>query len=146
MQLLGYLQATRNYKLDIGNIAEISLTAYSDADFASCTDDRISVGGHVVFCGNAPVSWRTAKQKSVTLSFMEAEFLSICETAKGLMWLKNVLEECRSTNVLLGDISCKILSDNMAAIQFSKSSIENNRTKHIDVKFHFVRNLLNLSV
>ncbi|GBL82380.1 Retrovirus-related Pol polyprotein from transposon TNT 1-94, partial [Araneus ventricosus] len=138
MKLLGYLQATKNYKLDIGNIAEISLTAYSDADFASCTDDRISVGGHIVFCG-IPVSWRTAKQKSVTLSSMEAEFLSICETAKELMWLKNVLEECQSTNVLLGDISCKLLSDNMAAIQFSKSSIENNRTKHIDVKFHFVR-------
>ncbi|GBN89853.1 Retrovirus-related Pol polyprotein from transposon RE2 [Araneus ventricosus] len=146
MKLLGYLQATRNYKLDIGNIAEISLTAYSDADFASCTDDRISVGGHIVFCGNVPVSWRTAKQKSVTLSSMEAEFLSICETAKELMWLKNVLGECQSTNVLLGDISCKLLSDNMAAIQFSKSSIENNRTKHIDVKFHFVRNLLNLKV
>ncbi|GBN42956.1 Retrovirus-related Pol polyprotein from transposon RE2, partial [Araneus ventricosus] len=105
MKLLGYLQATRNYKLDIGNIAEISLTAYSDADFASCTDDRISVGGHIVFCGNVPVSWRTAKQKSVTLSSMEAEFLSICETAKELMWLKNVLEEFQSTNVLLGDIS-----------------------------------------
>ncbi|GBL81021.1 Retrovirus-related Pol polyprotein from transposon RE2 [Araneus ventricosus] len=93
MKLLGYLQATRNYKLDIGNIAEISLTAYSDADFASCRDDRISVGGHVVFCGNAPVSWRTTKQKSVILSSMEAEFLSICETAKEQMWLKNVLEE-----------------------------------------------------
>ncbi|GBL80963.1 Retrovirus-related Pol polyprotein from transposon RE2 [Araneus ventricosus] len=100
MKLLGYLQATRNYKLDIRNIAEISLTAYSDADFASCIDDRISVGGHVVFCGNAPVSWRTAKQKSVTLSSMEAEFLSICETAKELMWLKNVLEECQSINVI----------------------------------------------
>ncbi|GBM36439.1 Retrovirus-related Pol polyprotein from transposon RE2 [Araneus ventricosus] len=146
MKLLGYLQATRNYKLDIGNIAEISLTAYLDADFASCTDDRISVGGHVVFCGNAPVSWRTAKQKSMTLSSVEAEFLSICETSKELMWLKNVLEECQSTNVLLGDISCKLLSDNMAAIQFSKSSIENNLTKHTDVKFHFVRNLLNLKV
>ncbi|GBM95277.1 hypothetical protein AVEN_199272-1 [Araneus ventricosus] len=82
----------KNYKLYIGNIAEISLNAYSDADFASCTDDRISVAD--IFCGNAPVSWRTAKQKSVTLSSMEAEFLSICETAKELMWLKNVIEEC----------------------------------------------------
>ncbi|GBM75130.1 hypothetical protein AVEN_233776-1 [Araneus ventricosus] len=94
MKLLRCLQATGDYKLDIGNIAEISLKAYSDADFASCRDDRISVGGHVIFCGNAPVSWHTAKQRSVTLSSMEAEFLSICETAKELMWLKNVLEEC----------------------------------------------------
>ncbi|GBO18403.1 hypothetical protein AVEN_96337-1 [Araneus ventricosus] len=89
------IQETTN----IGNIAEISLTAYSDADFASCRDDRISVGGHVVFCGNAPVLWRTAKQRSVILSSTEAEFLSICETAKELKWLKNVFEECRSTNV-----------------------------------------------
>ncbi|GBN39759.1 hypothetical protein AVEN_110049-1 [Araneus ventricosus] len=96
--------STSDYKLDIGNIAEISLTAYSDADFASCRYDRISLGDHIVFCGNVPVSWQTAKQRSVTLSSMEAEFPSICETETELMWLKNVLEECRSTNMLLGDI------------------------------------------
>ncbi|CAL1278090.1 unnamed protein product [Larinioides sclopetarius] len=102
MRLLGYLQATRSYQLDIGNLEEVSLTAYLDADFASSRDDRISVSGYIVFCGNAPVSWRTAKQRCVTLSSMEAEFLDICDATKKLIWIKNVLEECRSTNVLIG--------------------------------------------
>ncbi|GFX25772.1 retrovirus-related Pol polyprotein from transposon TNT 1-94 [Trichonephila clavipes] len=110
-----------------------------DSDFATNRDDRVSMGGFITFIDETPISWRTFKQKSVSLSTMEAEYVSLTEAAKEFISLKNVIDN-KSLNLELSENV--MFCDNQAAISFSKSPVENYRTKHIDVRYHFLRNLI----
>ncbi|GFX29065.1 retrovirus-related Pol polyprotein from transposon TNT 1-94 [Trichonephila clavipes] len=110
-----------------------------DSDFATNRDDRVSMGGFITFIDETPISWRTFKQKSVSLSTMEAEYVNLTEAAKEFIWLKNVSDN-KSLNLELSENV--MFCDNQAAISFSKSPVENYRTKHIDVRYHFLRNLI----
>ncbi|GBM79268.1 Retrovirus-related Pol polyprotein from transposon TNT 1-94 [Araneus ventricosus] len=142
LKLLGYVSQTSNYKLNISNIKDINLECFSDADFAASRDDRISMGGLILFAGKSPIVWRTFKQKCVSLSTLEAEYVSLTEAAKELVWILRILKELRDLGILKLNFEGHLLCDNQAAINFSRSSIENHRTKHIDIKYHFVRNLI----
>ncbi|GFW00780.1 retrovirus-related Pol polyprotein from transposon TNT 1-94 [Trichonephila clavipes] len=129
----------QEYKLELSKVKSLKLRCYSDSDFATNRDDRVSMGGFITFIDETPISWRTFKQKSVSLSTMEAEYVSLTEAAKEFIWLKNVIDN-KSLNL---ELSEKVMfCDNQAAISFSKSPVENYRTKHIDVRYHFLRNLI----
>ncbi|GFW87476.1 retrovirus-related Pol polyprotein from transposon TNT 1-94 [Trichonephila clavipes] len=86
-----------------------------DSDFATNRDDRVSMGGFITFIDETPISWRTFKQKSVSLSTMEAEYVSLTETAKEFIWLKNVIDN-KSLNLELSENV--MFCDNQAAISF----------------------------
>ncbi|GFW15439.1 retrovirus-related Pol polyprotein from transposon TNT 1-94 [Trichonephila clavipes] len=139
LRLLGYLKYTQEYKLELSKVKSLKLRCYSDSDFATNRDDRVSMGGFITFIDETPISWRTFKQKSVSLSTMEAEYVSLTEAAKEFIWLKNVIDN-KSLNLELSENV--MFCDNQAAISFSKSPVENYRTKHIDVRYHFLRNLI----
>lgn len=100
------------------------------------------MGGLILFAGESPIVWRTFKQKCVSLSTLEAEYVSLTEAAKELVWILRILKELRDLGILKLNFEGHLLCDNQAAINFSRSSIENHRTKHIDIKYHFVRNLI----
>ncbi|GFT69884.1 retrovirus-related Pol polyprotein from transposon RE1 [Trichonephila clavipes] len=87
-----------------------------DSDFATNRDDRESMGGFITFIDETPISWRTFKQKSVSLSTMEAEYVSLTEAAKEFIWLKNVIDN-KSLNLELSENV--MFCDNPAAISFS---------------------------
>ncbi|GFW40416.1 retrovirus-related Pol polyprotein from transposon TNT 1-94 [Trichonephila clavipes] len=129
----------QEYKLELSKVKSLKLRCYSDSDFATNRDDRVSMGGFITFIDETPISWRTFKQKSVSLSTMEAEYVSLTEAAKEFIWLKNVIDN-KSLNLELSENV--MFCDNQAAISFSKSPVENYRTKHIDVRYHFLRNLI----
>ncbi|GFX54861.1 retrovirus-related Pol polyprotein from transposon TNT 1-94 [Trichonephila clavipes] len=139
LRLLGYLKYTQEYKLEFSKVKSLKLRCYSDSDFATNRDDRVSMGGFITFIDETPISWQTFKQKSVSLSTMEAEYVSLTEAAKKFIWLKNVIDN-KSLNLELSENV--MFCDNQAAISFSKSPVENYRTKHIDVRYHFLRNLI----
>ncbi|GFV49269.1 retrovirus-related Pol polyprotein from transposon TNT 1-94 [Trichonephila clavipes] len=139
LRLLGYLKYTQEYKLELSKVKSLKLRCYSDSNFATNRDDRVSMGGFITFIDETPISWRTFKQKSVSLSTMEAEYVSLTEAAKEFIWLKNVIDN-KSLNLELSENV--MFCDNQAAISFSKSPVENCRTKHIDVRYHFLRNLI----
>ncbi|GFV45603.1 retrovirus-related Pol polyprotein from transposon TNT 1-94 [Trichonephila clavipes] len=129
----------QEYKLELSKVKSLKLRCYSDSDFATNRDDRVSMGGFITFIDETPISSRTFKQKSVSLSTMEAEYVSLTEAAKEFIWLKNVIDD-KSLNL---ELSQNVMfCDNQAAISFSKSPVENCRTKHIDVRYHFLRNLI----
>ncbi|GFU92566.1 retrovirus-related Pol polyprotein from transposon TNT 1-94 [Trichonephila clavipes] len=86
-----------------------------DSDFATNRDDRVSMGGFITFIDETPISWRTFKQKSVSLSTMEAEYVSLTEAAKEFIWLKNVIDN-KSLNLELSENV--MFCDNQAAISF----------------------------
>ncbi|GFV98856.1 retrovirus-related Pol polyprotein from transposon TNT 1-94 [Trichonephila clavipes] len=129
----------QEYKLELSEVKSLKLRCYSDSDFATNRDDRVSMGGFITFVDETPISSRTFKQKSVSLSTMEAEYVSLTEAAKEFIWLKNVIDN-KSLNLELSENV--MFCDNQAAISFSKSPVENCRTKHIDVRYHFLRNLI----
>lgn len=141
LKLLGYVSSTRHLKLKL-NCNNVQLIAYTDADFAANRDDRTSMGGQLIFLDKSPIMWRTFKQQSVSLSTMESEFIAMTETSKELLWYDRILNECHEKEIF-NDSKLKSLLyvDNMATIDFIKSPIENHRTKHIDVKLFFIRDL-----
>lgn len=142
LKLLGYVKGTKNYQLKL-TCNKPLLVVYSDADFAANRDDRTSLGGQLVLLGDSPIGWRTFKEKCVSLSTMEAEFIAMTEATKELMWYNNILGECYS-NKILSNMPTKatLYVDNQATIDFVRSPIENHRSKHIDVKLFFVRDLV----
>lgn len=142
IKLLGYVVHSKDQKLVLSEASNLNVSCYSDSDFASNRDDRVSIGGLILFLDKAPIVWRTFKQKAVSLSSMEAEFISITESAKELVWITRILNECHKSKLFSFDSNVTLLSDSTAAIDFTNSPIENNRTKHIDVRLHFVRDLV----
>lgn len=146
LKLLGYVQYTKHLKLNL-TCNKLHLITYTDADFAANRDDRTSMGGQLVLIDKSPVAWRTFKQKTVSLSTMESEFIAMTEATKELVWFDRIINECFKKKILYGQkVKPNLLVDNMAAIDFIKSPIENYRTKHIDVKLFFVRDLINQDI
>lgn len=143
LKLLGYVKYTKDLRMNLSQINQLSLTAFSDADFANNKDDRTSMGGQIVFLDQVPITWRSFKQKSIALSSMESEFIALTEAAKEITWLHRILTECVDRKIVSQKYTLtKLLADNQACIDFSNSPIENNRTKHIDVKLFFIRDLI----
>ncbi|GBO06102.1 Retrovirus-related Pol polyprotein from transposon TNT 1-94 [Araneus ventricosus] len=94
LRLLGYVKSTSFYQLNL-SCFKPKTVAFSDSDFAACRDDRVSMGGQIIFIGQAPIMWRTFKQKCISLSTMEAEFIALTEAAKEMTWFDRILGECR---------------------------------------------------
>ncbi|GBM85644.1 Retrovirus-related Pol polyprotein from transposon TNT 1-94 [Araneus ventricosus] len=116
---------------------------FSDSDFAACRDDRVSMGGQIIFIGQAPIVWRTFKEKCISLSTMEAEFIALTEAAKEMTWFDRILGECCDRKIVeVIKEKPTLYVDNLAAIDFVKSPVENHRSRHIEVKLFFIRDLV----
>ncbi|GFU35482.1 retrovirus-related Pol polyprotein from transposon TNT 1-94 [Trichonephila clavipes] len=108
----------QEYKLELSKkVKSLKLRCYSDTDFATNRDDRVSMGGFITFIDETPISSRTFKQNPVSLSTMEAEYVSLTEAAKEFIWLKNVIDN-KSLNLELSENV--MFCDNQAAISFFK--------------------------
>lgn len=114
---------------------DLQLHGWCDADWACCLLTRRSLTGWLVFLGTSPVSWKTKKQHIVSRSSAEAEYISIAMTTCELKWLKGVL-----TSLSVGHHRPMMLyCDSQAALHISRNSMFHERTKHIEVDCHFVR-------
>jgi hypothetical protein len=117
----------------------IDIRAYCDADWAGDKKDRKSTTGWLVKINRNTVSWCTKKQSSTALSSAEAEYMAIASVAQEVIWMKQFL--CELFNLPSKHIinTTDIYSDNTSAITISKNDIHHERTKHIDIKYHFIR-------
>ena len=114
------------------------LVALSDSDFATDKVKRVSVTGYVIYFMGIPVAWRSRGQKGVTLSTSEAEYVALSEVVKELKFITQVLETMK-VNVKL-PITVHI--DNVGAIFMATNQTSSDRTKHVDVRYHFVREFI----
>lgn len=131
--ILKYLKGNHNYAIKFKNHKVDDLTAYSDADYAGDLDSRKSTSGYLIFYNEGLINWKSNKQKYTATSSCESEYVSAAECVKELIYIKNLLEELRSDDV---NITLKV--DNKSAIDLAKNGILNKRSKHIDVRYHFI--------
>ncbi|KAK6120548.1 hypothetical protein DH2020_045714 [Rehmannia glutinosa] len=133
-RIFRYLKGTIQYGLFYPKNENFSLKGYSDSDYAGNIDDRKSTSGSCQFLGDCLVSWFSNKQNCVSLSTAEAEYISAAFCCTQLLWMKQTLADykCSFENV-------HIFCDNISAINIAQNPVHHNRTKHIEIRHHFLR-------
>lgn len=133
-RILRYIKGTINYGIFFKSNVNLNLFAYSDSDYAGCVNTRRSTSGYVFKLGNAVISWSSERQKCVSLSTAESEYVASSEAVRELVWFRSLMDD------LLNQYKQPTLMvDNESAIKLIKNPEMHRRTKHIDVKFHFIR-------
>lgn len=119
--------------------SELKLTGYCDSDFGGDVVERRSTSGYIFFVNKAPISWCSKKQSVVALSSCEAEYIAACYAACQGTWLKELLNALK----IIDESSVKLMMDNTSAINLARNPISHGRSKHIEVKFHYLRDMVN---
>ena len=128
-----YLKGTKDLWLSYGH-AKIDLAGYADAD-GSMAEDRHAISGYAFIGHGGAVSWSAKRQEIVSLSTTESEYVAVTHAAKEALWLRSLIEQLFGTTLS----PTTLFSDNQSAIALSKDHQYHARTKHIDIRFHFIR-------
>jgi hypothetical protein len=134
-RILRYLRGTLDYGLTILRSSPTSLTAYTDADWAGCPDTRKSTSGYGVFLGDNLVSWSSKRQHTVSRSSAEAEYRGVANAVTEACWLRQLLSELHRPLQRATVVYC----DNISAVYLSTNPVQHQRTKHVEIDLHFVR-------
>ena len=111
------------------------LSAYSDADWAGDLNDHKSTSGYIFMLGGGAVSWKSRKQTCVALSTAEAEYVALANNTQEVIWMRQLMEDLESK---LTEATI-VYEDNQAPISIAQNPQHHSKTKHIDIKYHFVR-------
>lgn len=141
--LLRYLKQTSNLKLVYLKTNE-PLHSFVDADWAGNVDDRKSYTGYSFFLAGGAISWESKKQPSVALSSTEAEYMALSQASKEAVYLRNLIMELGFPKYVSDPIH--IYCDNTGAQQLVKNPVYHARTKHIDIRHHYVRQIYEESI
>ena len=140
-RIIKYVKGTLDFSLHYSFETNMNLAGFCDAEWAGCLDDRHSTSGGCFFVGNNLVAWHRKKQNCVSLSTAEAEYIALGSCCTQLLWMRQMLVD-------YGIISDPMLvhCDNMSAINLSKNPVQHSRTKHVDIRHHFVRELVEMKI
>ena len=141
-RVLRYLKSSPGQGILLGSQSAAILTAYSDSDWAGCPITRKSTTGFCVLLGNSPISWKTKKQKVVARSSAEAEYRAMALTTCEVVWLSQLLKELGIKSTAPVTLKC----DNQAALAIAVNPVHHERTKHVEVDCHFIRDKVNQNV
>lgn len=137
-RVLRYIAGTVNFGIWCSKKSDFNLVGYSDSDWAGCTDDRRSTSGHVFSLGSGAISWSSKKQEVLALSSSEAEYIAAASAACQTVWLRRLLTDLDNAEQEATTVFC----DNKATITMTKNPAFHSRTKHIDIRYHFIRSLV----
>lgn len=134
-RILRYVKGTTSLGLSIHRSPATTVIAYTDADWAGCPDTRRSTSGYSVFMGDNLLSWSSKRQTTLSRSSAEAEYRGVANVVSELCWLRNLLLELHCPPSHASIVYC----DNVSAIYLSHNPVQHQRTKHIELDIHFVR-------
>ena len=137
-RILRYLQTTKDFRLEFSGEKREKLVCYADASWANDLDTRRSTTGYLFKLNGNIISWKSQRQSTVALSSTEAEYMGLSTAVQEAIWLKKLLKEFK----IYPDESVTIYQDNQGAIALAKNPVFHQRTKHIDIRYHFVREML----
>nr|GFA21504.1 retrovirus-related Pol polyprotein from transposon TNT 1-94 [Tanacetum cinerariifolium] len=114
--------------------SSVALTAFADADHAGCQDTRRSTSGSVQILGERLISWSSKRQKSAAISSTEAEYIALSGCCAQILWMRSQLSD-------YGLVFNKIpmYYDNKSAIALYCNNVQHSRSKHIDIRYHFIK-------
>ncbi|CAL1681088.1 unnamed protein product [Lasius platythorax] len=137
-RIIRYAKETADYGIVYDGATAEPLVIYSDSDFAADPDTRRSTSGYVtVHCGG-PISWQSIRQKIVALSTTEAEYVAASDATKEAIWIRRLMKSVGAAAV---GHATELRLDNQGSIKLNKNPEFHKRTKHIDVRFHFIRDI-----
>ncbi|GAU30980.1 hypothetical protein TSUD_104940 [Trifolium subterraneum] len=136
-RIFRYIKGTMDYRIVVRkpDKKSLDLIGYTDSNWCGDKDDRKSTAGYVFLYGGAPISWCSRKEPVVALSTCEAEYIAASLSACQGVWLSNLIDEI--SNVKCDSVILKV--NNMSAINLAKNPIAHGRSKHIELRFHYLR-------
>lgn len=137
-RILRYIKGTKNFGINYAKEENCSLIGYTDSDWAGSVDDRKSTSGYIFCLGTKVITWSSKKQNTVALSSAEAEYISATSAACEAVWLRRILADLQQVQKSPTIIYC----DNMSAIAMTKNPVFHSRSKHIELRHHFIRKLV----
>ncbi|RSH90639.1 hypothetical protein EHS25_001244 [Saitozyma podzolica] len=139
LEVIDHLGSTRNMRLTLGGkTAKAELEGWVDADWGGCHDTRRSTTGHIFMLGGSAIVWTSRRQATVASSTVEAEYVAVSEAAREAVWLKGLLDELGVTPKEPTPLWC----DNQGAIRLARNPGTHRRTKHIAIRWHLIRELI----
>ncbi|KAM6543936.1 hypothetical protein CsatB_008383 [Cannabis sativa] len=136
--ILRYLRGTMDVGLIYGKGSEhTNVVGYVDSDYAGDLDTRKSQTGYAFQLNQCTISWKSNLQSVVALSTTEAEYIACTEAVKEALWLKGITREMG-----IDQRSIQVMCDSQSALHLSKNQVFHERTKHIDIRLHFIRDIL----
>jgi hypothetical protein len=138
MHVIRYVKGTKGLGITFKGGIGLYPSLFSDASFASDVDSRRSVSGYISYMGGGPISWKSKLQSTVALSTCESEYIALCNAAQEAVHLKSLFQELVPVVEGVGT-AVVIFEDNKATIDISKNPCLHEKQKHVDVKYHYVR-------
>eukprot|EP00253_Pinus_taeda_P030125 PITA_30125 len=138
-RILRYVKGTKRFGILYITLECSDLIGYTDSNWAGSVDDRKSTSGYVFQMGSRAISWASKKQPIVALSTVEVEYVAATTVACQVVWMRRMLRSLCQEQAQATVIFC----DNSSAIALYKNSMFHKRMKHIDTKFHYIRELVN---
>ncbi|KAK5840452.1 hypothetical protein PVK06_009353 [Gossypium arboreum] len=136
-RVLRYIKGTLSHGMLFNKAESLKLVGYTDSDWGGSIDDMKSTSGYVFTLGSAIFCWSSKKQSVVTQSTVEAEYVVAAGAVNQAIWLKKILDDLN----LHQEEATGIMCDNQSAVAIAKNPIFHGRTKHFNIKFHFVREI-----
>ena len=141
-RILRYLKSTPGKGLFFKKSEQKTIEAYTDADWAGSVTDRRSTSGYYTYIWGNLVTWRSKKQSVVARSSAEAEYRAMAHGVCEILWLKKILEELKRPL----EMPMKLYCDNKAAISIAHNPVQHDRTKHVEIDRHFIKDKLEASI
>ena len=137
--VLRYLSSTQDATLVYRSNDSTELIGYSDSDWGSDTDNRRSTTGYTFILAGGAIAWATQKQRTVALSTTEAEYMALCKCAKHTQWTLSLLQQLD----FIVELPLKLFCDSSGAKDIAENNVFHKQTKHIDIRYHYTRELIN---